>query len=201
MMAVGAVVCLITGAVILELIRLLFVMCSIQTLGHLLGITHPIHMIVGWVAIPLLFVGYLTISGAYLTTYESGDLFDKPTDRYVYLPGWGLFPRDPRDVVNIFKMIIDCLFLGPRLVLHPIHIWRVAGRLGRLDVDSCARVLGILAQAGGKVPFVDILHFVPDLDQRVFIQLRDIDGVLFLEVDPPGLTLKPELRETLQELD
>jgi hypothetical protein len=49
-----------------------------------------------------------------------------------------------------------------------------------------------------KVPYSDIITGIDGLDHvAVFSQLRHVDGVLFLEAEPPGLSLTTPFRRRL----
>ena len=101
--------------------------------------------------------------------------------------------------VGMARIVTDILSWGPRIVSSS---WRTFGkslRWRRLNIESCAQVLEILAQSDRAVPRQELagqlssaVHW-PDVEQ----QLRDIEGVLFLE---RGLTLNQELRLELNQL-
>ena len=56
--------------------------------------------------------------------------------------------------------------------------------------------------AGRRQSFAEIVERLSELDPvRVFDDLHWIEGVLFLSIAPPGLTLLPELRTELMNLD
>ena len=60
----------------------------------------------------------------------------------------------------------------------------------------------LLLAAGRRQSFAEIVERLSELDPvRVFDDLHWIEGVLFLSTDPPGLTLLPELRTELMNLD
>ena len=60
------------------------------------------------------------------------------------------------------------------------------------------QVLTVLSRARGRMSFQEIVGAIEGLDPvRVLPQMRHIDGVLFLPSEPAGLTLSPELRQTL----
>ena len=59
-------------------------------------------------------------------------------------------------------------------------------------------LIAALLDSHRKLSFPEIVHKVEDIDPtRVFPQLHDIDGVLFLQAEPAGLTLTQELRQEL----
>ena len=101
--------------------------------------------------------------------------------------------------VGMARIVTDILSSGSRILLSS---WRTFGkslRWRRLNIEPCAQVLEILAQSDRAVPRQELagqlspaVHW-PDVEQ----QLRDIEGVLFLE---RGLTLNQELRLELNQL-
>lgn len=95
----------------------------------------------------------------------------------------------------------DVLFTGPRLVgIGGDHL-RKAWRLWRLDVESCSRLLGVLASYPKKVPLTELAGFSGARDaDRILPQLADIEGVVALHNDPPGLSLTSDLRRELNHL-
>ena len=89
------------------------------------------------------------------------------------------------------KMIVALLISGPRLMEAS---WRLLGRafrLLRLDMSGCSAMLTCLTERGGKVPYSELYEWQWD---AFAAQLRDIDGVLFLE---DGVSLSADLREEL----
>jgi hypothetical protein len=96
------------------------------------------------------------------------------------------------------RMIADLLFAGPRLVTAALSAFKKAGRLVRLDAEGCSRVLALLLSRNARFSCEDVsqLAGVPD-SAKVFRQIRDLDGVVFLESEPAGLSLTSELREEL----
>ncbi len=98
------------------------------------------------------------------------------------------------------RMIADLLLTGPRLVTIA---WSNAGkssRLARLDVESCSRVLAVLMQRAGRVSFAELTASAGLTNpEKIFRQLRDLDGVVFLREEPIGLSLTGELRRELAD--
>jgi len=94
--------------------------------------------------------------------------------------------------------ISDFLFTGPRLVGIGLDHLRKAGRLWRLDPERGAWLLCLLASRPGKVTFSELssLCGVADLE-RLRLQMADLDGVLLLYNEPPGLGLTSDLRREL----
>jgi hypothetical protein len=96
------------------------------------------------------------------------------------------------------RLIADGLLTGPRLMSGAWCCFRKAGRLSRLDAEAGSRVLAVLFSRASRCSLGDLskLSGVPDPGKTAG-QLRDIDGVLFIHLDPPGLTLTSELRQEL----
>src|SRR5947207_3497992 len=96
------------------------------------------------------------------------------------------------------RLIADALLTGPRLVIGAWSCLRKAGRLSRLDAEAGSRVLAVLFSRASRCSFGDLVQLsgVPD-PGKTASQLRDIDGVVLIHLDPPGLTLTSELRQEL----
>jgi hypothetical protein len=96
------------------------------------------------------------------------------------------------------RLIADALLTGPRLVTGAWSCFRKAGRLSRLDAEAGSRVLTVLFSRASRCSLEDLVQLsgVPD-PGKAASQLRDIDGVVLVHLDPPGLTLTSELRQEL----
>ena len=74
------------------------------------------------------------------------------------------------------------------------------GRLGseRVDAEAGSRVLALLFSRASRCSLGDLVQLsgVPD-PGKAASQLRDLDGVVLIHRDPPGLTLTSELRQEL----
>jgi hypothetical protein len=96
------------------------------------------------------------------------------------------------------RMTADVLFTGPRLVVIALSNARKARRLLTWDTEEGARVLSVLLAEGSKVSLAELSVQAGVTDPaRAFPQLRDLDGVVFMASDPPGLSLTGELRAEL----
>ena len=95
-------------------------------------------------------------------------------------------------------LIANALLTGPRLVAGAWSCCRKAVRLSRLDVEAGSRVLAVLFSRPSRCSLEDLVQLsgVPDPAKNAG-QLRDIDGVVLIDLDPPGLTLSSELRREL----
>lgn len=197
----GGLVLLLLGAVVLFL-----------TFWIVYGVTWPpiwmfkldnnVHLIICTVFMVLLFVGNARTDREYLTEYSftTGTFSDKVVTFYV--PGAGLVsninPLAPDSMHSIVKFITNCLYTGPRAITAALRMFLKAYRFGLLDVNRCAAVITFLHGYAERVPYQQIVREVPDLNPvHVFPQLANIDGVLFLDREPAGLSLSSELRAEL----
>ncbi len=93
------------------------------------------------------------------------------------------------------------VFAGARLLRAAVRFQGKAWRLRRLELATSAALLAFLHAHEHRCP----LSRIPDElrlgdPRRSLSALQDIEGVLFLEKDPPGLALSGELREELGRL-
>ena len=73
--------------------------------------------------------------------------------------------------------------------------------LPRMDIESCAKILLIVLNKGSRVSFTELAQLVPECNSvKVFPQLRDIAGVVFLESEPSGISLTSDLRAELSRI-
>jgi hypothetical protein len=96
------------------------------------------------------------------------------------------------------RLIADALLTGPRLVTGAWSCFRKAGRLALLDAEAGSHVLAVLFTRASRCSLGDLVQLagVPDPGKAAG-QLRDIDGIVLINRDPPGLTLTSELRQEL----
>ncbi len=98
--------------------------------------------------------------------------------------------------------ITESVLCGPHLTRHGFRRLARARRLSRLDTVSCAAVIAVLRDAGGRVAYGDIAKRIADLDPETTVgQLRDIDGVMFRTSDPAGLALDSHLGRAFDARD
>jgi ABC-type protease/lipase transport system fused ATPase/permease subunit len=179
---------------------------SLFALGPWLGHRHWIHATLGWVVIPALFWGNARTSREYLSEYSVNVGTTSETVVNFYLPGLGMGsnvnPLGPETMHAVVKMITDCLYSGPRLAESGFRTLSKANRMRRLDAQACGLVIAALLASNRKLAFQEIVNQAGMVDPaRVFPQLRDIEGVLFLQADPAGLSLSQELRRGLLHHD
>jgi hypothetical protein len=187
-------------SVVLLILAWAFVfMVSLYILGG--WIPHDVgwwHAVIAMIAIPLLFIGNACVSRETLGQYSFTT--GTATNNLVIVPGVGsnVNPIAPNSVISMFKMMCDVLFCGPRVMVWSFREIGHMFRLLAMDVPSCAAVLAVLHGAGHRVSYQDIAASIDGLNPvKVFPQLRLLQDVLFLESDPPGLSLGTRLREKL----
>lgn len=195
----GAAAGFVLSAILLLFAWVSIFMVSIHVVGNWLpyfgGWVHPI---IATVAIPLLFVGNACVSQETLGKYSLTT--GTATDKLVTIPGYGsnVNPLAPNSIITVLKMIGDVLFCGPRVTVWSFKQIARVFRLLPLDVPGCAAVLTVLHDSEHRLSYHDISESIEGLNPvRVFSQLRLLDGVLFLESDPPGLSLGTDLRKEL----
>ena len=108
-----------------------------------------------------------------------------------------------RDDMSIIPrwFIREFIHAGPRLGLDGYRHAIRAARLTRMDFDSCADVLRYLAAKEASASREELLKAFPHLDwSRLMIDLRLIEGVLFLRREAPRLSLTSTLRFQLRRL-
>jgi hypothetical protein len=105
-----------------------------------------------------------------------------------------LFSR-PRDADGFFQQII---YTGPQWMTSAISMFYKSATLLQMDIGSCAKILLILFEKGSRVSFTELAQLVPECNGvKVFPQLRDIAGVIFLQSHPSGISLTSDLRAEL----
>jgi hypothetical protein len=117
------------------------------------------------------------------------------------IPAANINPIAPETIHTYIIVIEDCSYFGPRIVVAAYKLLRKAVRLWRSDISSCAAVISLLEETGRKMSFEEIVRSVPGLNPvRIFIELHEIDGVLFLDKEPAGLALEEDLIADLRKL-
>lgn len=163
------------------------------------NVTQPwISPIYASIMILLLFWGNARTSREYLSTYKfvTGTASDE-----VVAFGANINPIAPETIHSYAKIVATILFIGPGLMVASFRMFRKAGRLFRLDISSCAAVIALLERTNRKMAFREIVDSIKGLDPtKVFPQLHEIDGVLFLDKEPAGLVLSEDLKAELRKL-
>ena len=93
------------------------------------------------------------------------------------------------------------LYTGPQWFVSGISMFYKSVTLVRMDIESCAKILSIVLNKGSRVSFTDLAKLVPECNSiKVFPQLRDIAGVIFLQNEPSGISLTSDLRLELSRV-
>ena len=98
------------------------------------------------------------------------------------------------------KAITDLLFGGPRLITSSVRRIQRVVQLLRMNLDAYSRVLMVLVQRVTKVSSSELAKIVPGCDPLlIFSQLLELDGVLFVGGEPPGVVADAALRQELYQ--
>jgi hypothetical protein len=101
----------------------------------------------------------------------------------------------PRDDDGTFQQL---LYTGPQWLASAISMFYKSVTLLRMDIGSCAKILLILFEKGSRVSFIELAQRVPEINGvKIFPQLRDIAGVIFLQNEPTGISITSDLRREL----
>jgi hypothetical protein len=199
---VGGFLTLLGGCVVLAATWGLCYLVSLVALGTWIGHHDWVHSVVGLIVIPVLFVGNARTSREYLSQYSvtTGTASDQVV--HFYVPGVGMGstvnPLAPDTIHTGVKMIADCLYVGPRIVVSAFRQFRKGLHLRRIDVEGCAAVIAVLQARGRKMSFQEVVNSIEGLDPAtVFPHLQEIEGVVFLNAEPGSLTLTSELKQEL----
>jgi len=99
---------------------------------------------------------------------------------------------------NLGQLLLCWLYGGPALVLGGLSHRREAAGLSGEAAEACAAMLYVLFQAEHRVSYADLPTVLQGVNVRdVATRLHAIEGVLFLESAPAGMTLSSPLREEL----
>lgn len=201
----GGVATVLGGFVLLLLTWGMVYIVSLFACGPWLGYHHWIHTVLGLILIPALFWGNARTSREYLSEYSVSVGTTSQQVVNFYMPGVGLVsnvnPLAPGTIHAGAKMLTDCLYSGPRVVLAGFRMLRRSRTIQKIDIDGCAAVLSVLFVACRKVSFQEIVNAVDWINPvEVFPQVQSIEGIVFLGGEPPGLTLTQELRGKIASL-
>lgn len=159
-----------------------------------LSLTHDWRLIASGVFIGLLFLQYFRTNPAHWGSYPQRDYVAAPALQYHagVLGSLGFMLAYPGASAN---MIADILLSGPRLVTGAWTLVRESRRMQQLDADGCSQLLAFLASRPVAVSYEELREAGWE---NWFAQLRNIEGVVFLE---KGLSLTAELRKELVGLE
>ncbi len=106
--------------------------------------------------------------------------------------------RLPREQEAKTEFVASLVFAGPWLINAAILSMRRAVRLWSLNIPAIARIVEILMRRGHRVSFIQLARLVPEYNAvKIFPQLRDIEGIVFLTSHPAGVSLTDEFRQEL----
>ena len=107
-------------------------------------------------------------------------------------------PMVPEELWTMSGCAKSIAVLAPRMLTGSGQLLWKARRLASLDAPACAAVLADLHAHPRRRSFEALRQDIAGFNLTVaFASLQDIDGVLFLLSEPPGLALTAELREEL----
>lgn len=102
----------------------------------------------------------------------------------------------PETLRTFTRFTAALLLISPQLMWAGLRDLRRAQRLRQLDIPACATIISMMLGKVKQVTFEEILAAYPHLDvSGVAGQLLELDGVVALREDPPGLTLTADLRQ------
>ncbi len=189
---IGLVVCAVTYMVICGVLFL--------TLANLFVTDPNWVMIIGFIVLVLLFIGNARADRSY---YDKLSFTSGSTSSPIWaIPrvGSNINPLAPDSFRSFVKIICSVLFIGPHLVTSSVQLVLKAVRLQRRDFDACASILLVLLEERKRLPYAELHHRLPGLNPvEALEELKQVDGVLFLESDPPGVVLSSEMRAKLKE--
>lgn len=197
----------IGGGVGILVVGLLFCAVSYVLAWYVLKYgLNPFCPLPGWVRailalgiVGLLFAANRMGGGDDLIEYK---LVLKPGEEGVkfYVPSSGLLSETADIPYGALNAITNVLCVGPKLVFSSVKKFRRAERLKHMDLNGCAAVVTVLLSNDSKVPFWQIVQSIENFDPyRIFPQMGDVQGVLFLKKEPQGMSLTSELREEFEK--
>lgn len=102
---------------------------------------------------------------------------------------------DDEGIEFAVQIILWVLYIAPMLIYDGLRELIAATRLRGPSTTDCAVVIGLLYLAEGKVPYE---HLCDRLGNKrldaVVKQLKNLDGVMLLQADPPGMALADRVR-------
>lgn len=159
--------------------------------GHKILISHHLRLILSGVFVVLLFVQHFRTNESYWSEYPEEDYGISPGIQVAAGGvGGGLATMLAHSGTSA-KMVTDIMLTGPRLVTGSFGLVAKGKRLRKIDVEGCAKLLLFLLQSPHVADYGELRAAGWG---NWFGQLRNIDGVLFLE---KGLLLAPELKHEL----
>lgn len=198
MCRVGSLV-LIPGAAVAAVITWWLVWVTIlMGLGVLFKLSWDTIDLFAYGFLVTLFVWQFTAGRSYRESYQfSGRKTSELEISLMQASGYGWAYIFEPGVANAFVRVLSLLYLtAPRMVALAFMLHQRAGRLQKMDVNQCGRLMSMLLKAEGRVSFEEIERAFPESDLRdLVVPLSDIDGVVFLNKNGPALTLAPRVAE------
>jgi hypothetical protein len=148
-----------------------------------LHVTHPPILITCSIFLFLLFIGNARTSREYLSNYTVAP----PSLALIRATGVGglmLVLLANRDASG--KMITDLFYTGPRLIVGAVKALLRSSQVMAMDMSGCAHALALLEESPQRVPCTELAEQLAGHNVvRVFSELHEMDGVLFLNTAPP----------------
>lgn len=183
-----------------------WVLYAVLWVGFPGWIPHVVRLLGAASGTALLFVGNARTDREYLEEYSFTTSASDKRIVTLYIPGVGMGsninPLTPDSLHALVKWTTTIFYSGPRLCNAALRLFRKTQRLAILDTGITAWLLAALLNRNGRVPFAEIVPQMPEHDPAdVFPPLRDLEGVVFLNEEPPGLSLTADFRgEMLEDL-
>ena len=161
--------------------------------SHSLHISHQEILVVCWVFLGLLFLGNARTSREYLSDLS---LDQAAPPALVWHAGVaGALSALAFNPDASAKLITDILYTGPRLVVGGIKAWRRSFLRKQVDTAGLAQALMILRESPGRVACAELAGHLAGFEaDTVLAQLRGMEGVMFLNGQPPAVKVSEELR-------
>jgi hypothetical protein len=103
--------------------------------------------------------------------------------------------RDQVNHLSLRSLLYDILFVTPMLLESAASVLRHWRRLGRIDVDLCARAISVLHSDLDKTGFATLECRLPGVDMAALVrQLWWLDDVQFINTGKQGLILTEQAR-------
>lgn len=111
-------------------------------------------------------------------------------------------PMAPDSMASCMRLLVGIMFIGPAMLTASVRGMARALRLRRFDLDGSAKLLAKLASSPKKLSLAELARTAGDIDvPRALAGLRELQGVVFLSSEPPGLALTDDLRSKLYEFE
>lgn len=100
--------------------------------------------------------------------------------------------------LTLGSMLYDLLFITPMLFESAASVLKHWRRLGRIDIDRCAKAIAVLHRDLDKITFATLETSLPGQDIAALIgQLWWLDDVQFINTGKQGLILTDQARSEL----